>query len=258
MDLKSVRMEIAKLFDLIGDEFVPDAVSMEQFIATFFEKTEIRDKVILDAGCGTGIATVCFGKKQAKQSLGIDISYDCLRKGMELRNGHNLTNVNYQLGDITNLPFCDNSFDLVSSVGVFPYINGRNKVTDEFRRILKRQGRLLIMSLRKQKIDILYEWFRKILSNLPSRYHLLFARVMAFVIQPMSKIFLGRNILHGEKPISQTILESFFVPQKLFKDSPEELKNLLEKKGFRIEVLNPPTLSFCSPKTVFVLKGKLL
>lgn len=256
--MKSARVEIIRLFDLVGNKFVPDEKSMGQFIETFLDEDEIRDKLILDAGCGTGVATIYFGRKQARKALGIDISYNSLQRGMELRNKYGLMNVHYQLGDLTKLPFRDNSLDLVCSLGVFPYIRERKKAGDEFRRILKGGGTLLIMLLRKQKMDTLYELVRRILSRVPWRCRLLLARLLAFLIRPVSKILLGRNISPGEKPISQTVLESFFSPQRLFKDSPEELKRMLEQEGFMMKELICPALSFCSPKTVFVLKGKLI
>jgi SAM-dependent methyltransferase len=53
-------------------------------------------------------------------------------------------NVDYQVASIEHLPFADNSFDLVCSAGVIEYLRSCYRAIEEFQRVLKPGGVLVL------------------------------------------------------------------------------------------------------------------
>lgn len=99
---------------------------------------------ILDAGCGAGAALEYLSKYG--ETIGVDISDEALK--FAVRQGKVLK------ADITNLPFKDSSFDLVFCYGVLyhMWVKDERKALDEFRRVLKSGGILLLE-------EPAYDWF---------------------------------------------------------------------------------------------------
>ena len=96
-----------------------------------------KKNFILDAGCGTGFNTL-YLKKHGKV-IGIDNSENalkfCKKRGLK----------NIILSDIAKTKFKNNSFDIITCIGVFYHKNVKPKKTlKEFKRILKKDGIIII------------------------------------------------------------------------------------------------------------------
>lgn len=97
-----------------------------------------KKNVILDAGCGTGAEIIYlrnFGKV-----YGVDLSpiatKFCQKRGIE----------NVKIGDVSKLPYKNNSFDLVCLMDVLEHTSKNETVLNEIHRVLKPKG-LLLMTL---------------------------------------------------------------------------------------------------------------
>jgi ubiquinone/menaquinone biosynthesis C-methylase UbiE len=91
-----------------------------------------RTGKILDAGCGPGL----YAKKLQK----INDNILCL----DLTNGLGKNEVPFCLGSITHLPLKSNSIDFIYCLTVLQYIEDDVDAINEFYRILKPQGKLLL------------------------------------------------------------------------------------------------------------------
>ena len=246
---------VADAFDLIGKAFSPDEYSMGLFITSFFKNSDFEGKTVLDAGCGTGIASLYFAKHGAKKVVGIDLS----EKSLDVANGQaardRLTNTTFVKADLMSIPFGEDYFDIVFTVGALPYIRDAETAIRELTKVLTPGGKILILSLRKTKFDGVFEVFRKIFSRVPARYILSFSRVLALLLKPLSPLILKRHETKEGKTLQQTIIEAFFVPVRLNKFYPAEIGSILNRSGVTANEIIPPSLSFCSPTTVFVTKG---
>lgn len=102
------------------------------------ELPDWRNKVILDAGCGTGLILQRLGNDE--KNVGIDIAPEaisfCRRRGLN----------NVRQADICALPFLDASFDAVicSSVLYHEWISDPNAAFREIHRVLRPGGLILL------------------------------------------------------------------------------------------------------------------
>ena len=110
------------------------------------------DDVILDAAGGTGLLTDQISKFLGKNSkvILVDASKEMLRVAENrLRD---LENMHLSLGDVHNLPFKPESFSKVVSVSSFHYFEYPQEALNEFYRVLKPEGYLIIVDWCTDKI----------------------------------------------------------------------------------------------------------
>lgn len=111
-----------------------------------------KNNQILDAGCGTG-ANLIFLKQYGKV-VGIDIS----KEAIKLCRSRGLKTI--QIGTINDLPFADNSFDLITCFDVLGQKGvDRKKAISEFFRVLKPKG---LLFLRVAAYQFLYSFHDKV------------------------------------------------------------------------------------------------
>lgn len=97
---------------------------------------------VLDIGCGQGICSIHLGQIQASY-VGIDPSRDLISRAQELYSD---SKRKFALGNIYEMPFPDNYFGAAFSVAVWHLLSDINKASNELRRILKPQGKFLIIT----------------------------------------------------------------------------------------------------------------
>lgn len=103
-----------------------------------FEKVEplASGKKVLEVGCGTGLILERV-HKIAQDAVGVDISTGmlevCRKKGL-----------NVMEGSATELPFEDNTFDLVYSLKVLAHVPDIEKAIREIVRVMKPEGRVVL------------------------------------------------------------------------------------------------------------------
>ncbi|MGE0128189.1 MAG: class I SAM-dependent methyltransferase [Blastocatellales bacterium] len=79
---------------------------------------ELPGKRVLDAGCGNGRYTAAWRLIGARQAVGVDISPLNITTARRRVEQLNINGVTFDQGNVLELPFPDNSFDIVFSNGV--------------------------------------------------------------------------------------------------------------------------------------------
>jgi len=107
---------------------------------------DISDKIILDAGSGEGYF---LSQIKAKEKYGIEISKKRVVRSQEILNDGKIT-----IGDITNLPFKNQKFDLIICSEVLEHVKNYPKAIKEFKRCLKPNGHLILSFPNEQMVGL--------------------------------------------------------------------------------------------------------
>ena len=111
----------------------------EKLIAAALQK--IPEGKMLDLGCGTGHWTKYFSENGFKLT-GTDISDAMLKHAKQKELKAEILKANSE-----NLPFENESFDVVASITMMEFVNDQDKVLAEIYRVLKPNGYLLLGGL---------------------------------------------------------------------------------------------------------------
>ncbi len=95
-----------------------------------------RDAKVLEVGCGTGLILERLAPV-AESAWGVDLSPGMLRKAHE-------RGLDVVVGSVTDLPFADESFDLVCSFKVLAHVPDIERALSEIARVTKPGGHMLL------------------------------------------------------------------------------------------------------------------
>jgi len=126
----------------------------EGHILACLDKIDFADKQTLEIGLGQGADSEQIIRRGAKWS-GVDLTAESIdRVGVrfELKD---LPFENLVQGSVLDLPFEDNSFDLVFSHGVLHHVPDIQRAQKEIRRVLKPEGVLIAMLYAKYSLNYL-------------------------------------------------------------------------------------------------------
>jgi arsenite methyltransferase len=127
---------------------VPDAAA-ESFagVANPWELGRLdRSERVLDLGCGAGTDSLVAAQMVGPEGrvTGIDMTPEMIAKAHSAAAELGVGNVDFVEGEIEELPFPDESFDVVISNGVIDLIPDKDAVFAELYRVLRPGGRIQI------------------------------------------------------------------------------------------------------------------
>ena len=95
-----------------------------------------RDARVLEAGCGTGLILERLAPV-AEEAWGVDLSPGMLRKAQN-------RGLNVVVGSVTELPFADESFDMVCSFKVLAHVPDIERALAEIARVTRPGGHMVL------------------------------------------------------------------------------------------------------------------
>ena len=122
---------IDEAFDLLRDRLSRNGI----------DKSALGGKRVLDSGCGTGRYSHALARLGASEVVGVDFSPENYSKATELNSKYFSNSAcTFELADIRQLPFPDESFDVVFSNGVVHHLPEPQVGILELFRVLKSGG----------------------------------------------------------------------------------------------------------------------
>lgn len=101
---------------------------------------------VLDLGSGAGIDAILAAKKVGEKGkvIGVDMTEEMVKKARDNAKKQNITNVEFLLGEIENLPLKDNSVDTIITNCVINLTPDKAKTFSEAYRVLTPGGRIYL------------------------------------------------------------------------------------------------------------------
>ncbi len=118
-----------------------------EFSYKLHEYKAFANKKVLDVGSGNGYVLSKYAREGA-DVYGVDITetgIDLCKKRFEILG----LKGNFQVANAEQLPFPDETFDCVCSMGVLHHVPDTEKAVSEVHRVLKKGGRLIVMFYHK-------------------------------------------------------------------------------------------------------------
>jgi len=204
-------------------------------------KPTINEK-ILDVGCGSGEQVIPFAKETKNKSeiIGIDLSKKLLnlaRKEAE-EKGVKIKLLRHDANN--NLPFDDVYFDAVTCCFTIYHIKNRLNLINEFHRILKSGGRLLITGPDPENNQEMFNFFKKINIKISQMPRELFKNEIGNYLRKKfskEKYSVFRNTINFPSTddfvsyIKMTQLFLDNVPGNKQKDVGKQLEHIIEKNN---------------------------
>ena len=124
-------------------------------IISLFPK--LRDKKVLDIGCGGGFYSSFMHRKKCKDITLVDISFVCVKADkLHLLENASLDSEGL-VADATALPFRDEYFDFVLCIDLIEHIQKDDTLLHEIRRVLKDSDLMVVATQNSDSINYILE-----------------------------------------------------------------------------------------------------
>lgn len=133
-------------------------------VANYLQSLDLKlneHSLVLDAGSGTGIVTLGFQTAgfRPKKTVALDLSFNSLdvsRDQFEKDEKADADNISLVQGNVTEMPFEDETFDLILTCGVLEYVSLEEGL-EEFARVLKTGAKLVLIPVKPSLVGAVLE-----------------------------------------------------------------------------------------------------
>jgi len=103
----------------------------------FASRFGVQNKIVLDVSCGIGYGSSYLAEAGSKLMVGADLSLDAIKHAKE---DYSLKNLAFVCCDAQNLPFKNNSFDVIVSMETIEHLTRPAAFLSNVRHVLKNDG----------------------------------------------------------------------------------------------------------------------
>ena len=148
MDAERQNRLIVEQFSVQAEPFAKfEAHSREDSMRLVREAAEIGlTDMVLDVACGPGLVACDFAE-HALRVTGIDLTPGMIEQARRLQNARGLTNLEWRVGDVANLPFAASVFSVVFTRYSFHHFLDPARVLVEMARVCRPGGRVVVVDV---------------------------------------------------------------------------------------------------------------
>jgi ubiquinone/menaquinone biosynthesis C-methylase UbiE len=182
---------------VFGDTFsLYDEQSFDEFVAPLYIRLKnngidmdvFRGKRCLDAGCGGGRGSILMAQCGAKEIVGVDFSATNIESCRKRAEQKGFKNMSFYQHSLMELPFEDESFDIVWCNGVLMHTVDPDKGLKEISRVLKKGGYMWLYVYGAGGVYwCMIDWIRGTLKNIDVKDCIYQLRVMEMPIRRIAE-----------------------------------------------------------------------
>lgn len=130
-------------------QFMDWYLATEAYLPGLLEGLDLQNKRCLDVGCGQGVMCNLAAQKNA-HVVGMDMSFGSLQAARQgARELGNDEQIHFVQGDAENLPFRNETFETLISIGVLHHTPSIENGIRNIRRVLQGNGQIIVMLYRR-------------------------------------------------------------------------------------------------------------
>ena len=133
----------------------------------------------LDVACGPGTFVLALAPR-VRSARGVDLTQEMLHQACEFQRQREISNVHFDRGDAEQLPYADTAFDLVTCQCSIHHLPKPQLAVKEMIRVMKREGRLVIIDSLGPESDAKFELHNRI-EKIRDPSHALTLRLTTFL-----------------------------------------------------------------------------
>ena len=235
------------------------------FRSTGTRPSSIKQKRILDAGCGSSKLTALLSNNRPEIVIGFDI-HDYIKLSYE--KNKRIANVEIVQANIFNPPFKRGIFDIVWCNGVVHHTPDPYKAFLEISKLVKKGGRLYVWGYEKRfspfkftkdifrflKLDRLPYPYLKLISSFLAVIFLWLNRISLFLLLPFKSIifknyYIGHSLRkRNYDELTMTWFDALS-PKYDYRFREEEIVNWFLGQGYKNIIKNPHKIGICGTKS---------
>lgn len=188
--------------EFTGERYVPQVhgdIELEHVHRYLLARTVADNKIVLDIACGEGYGSAILARTAARV-IGVDLSREAI---MHARTAYPVENIEFLVGDCTEIPLEDESVDLVISFETLEHVANHDAMLAEIRRVLRPEGMVLISSPDKYAYSV--EPGYKNPYHVKELFDYEFKRLVRTHFEHCQ--FLGQRIVYGSAILNESVPE---------------------------------------------------
>lgn len=197
-------------------------------------RPDVKDKICLDIGIGSGWAMHSILANGAKHCDGIDISIERIRQADDLLKKKGFSNYTLKVGDAENLiETPSDNYDYINYIDILEHLQNYEKGIYEIHRVLKPGGIVYIKTPNNfTDHDLKLHYYGQMLCSL----------IMPELIIPPGEDHLmlrddTKRLTEEERNRLEDVIPEGF-HEHMHQFYPDELYNLMTKSGFKVRMLS--------------------
>lgn len=206
----------------IGEQMIPEynlgqIVYFEHLVRYFFASQFVKDKIVLDAACGSGYGARLLALAGAKKVIAVDIRKDVINYA---KKNYSHPNIEYLVSDLNLLSLPKKSVDIIVSFETIEHVNNPERVMRLLKGFLTDNGIAVWSTPDKKHTEHVNEFhlhemslleFRGILKKM-FKFNQFFKQInqvssSIFNVQPLGKSDLSSDFYKMAK--TETIVDNF-------------------------------------------------